>query len=240
MTVNRSKVTEHQQLYQQLGIESERIQKLLGYLNHDAPAPVHKMIDQCLEEARKYSNFKSILVEYDSDFIFSTNYSLAMSNLYGRRLEFFLDKIIFSELKKSEKIIAFVSTAGDAISRWSKEFMKKGDLLNGYIVDAIGSEIVESGMDNVHDNLEIFYKNLNLSVSNRYSPGYCGWDVSEQQKLFKLFKKDFSLVQLTASSLMKPSKSISGLIGVGKNMKKTEYTCKYCNMDECVYRNRRI
>ncbi|MCK7538940.1 MAG: hypothetical protein MZV63_52410 [Marinilabiliales bacterium] len=47
-------------------------------------------------------------------------------------------------------------------------------------------------------------------ITNRFSPGYCGWDVAEQHKLFSFFKDNFCGITLTESALMNPVKSVSG------------------------------
>jgi len=70
-----------------------------------------------------------------------------------------------------------------------------------------------------------------------YSPGYCGWKVAEQSKLFKMFPADFCNIGLTESMMMDPVKSISGIIGVGRDVKFDAYTCNLCNSLNCLYKN---
>jgi len=67
-----------------------------------------------------------------------------------------------------------------------------------------------------------------LKITNRYSPGYCGWVTSEQHKLFALLPKDICSIRLTESSLMLPIKSVSGFIGIGPNVRFNPYTCQLC------------
>ncbi len=222
--------------FSDLGLDNTQIQKAMGYIGEEAPWPFPEMIEQCLERASEICTFKSGLVTYPLTDAQKEGYQLFSQDLEGSSVDFTVDKIIFHQLKKSEKIIAFVSTAGKAISDWSKGLMAKGELLEGYIVDVIGSEIVEAGMDIIHDELEKHYQSLNLSVTNRYSPGYCGWHVSEQQKLFRFFPENFIDVSLTPSSLMVPHKSISGLIGVGEKVRRIGYGCSLCDSENCIYR----
>ena len=222
--------------FSQLPLNNLQIQKALGYTHEDAPAPFPDMIESCLQRAAEICTFKSGLIEYDLDDAISEGYHLCSHDLDGQPVEFTVDKIIFHQLKKSQKIITFVSTAGKNISDWSKQLMAQGDLLEGYLVDVIGSEIVEAGMDIIHDEIEEYYVAKGLSVTNRYSPGYCGWHVSEQQKLFRFFPKNFIDVTLTPSSLMVPHKSISGLIGIGKQLRRIGYGCSLCDSDNCLYR----
>lgn len=74
-------------------------------------------------------------------------------------------------------------------------------------------------------------------ISYPYSPGYCGWDISEQEKVFALLHPDPQVVRLNASCLMTPIKSVSGILGLGPEIRKQAYGCKMCGRRDC-YKNR--
>jgi hypothetical protein len=48
-----------------------------------------------------------------------------------------------------------------------------------------------------------------------YSPGYCGWHVSGQRTLFRRLQPERIGIELLESCLMRPSKSVSGVIVTG-------------------------
>ncbi len=48
-----------------------------------------------------------------------------------------------------------------------------------------------------------------------YSPGYCGWDISGQRKLFEFLKPETVGISLGESCLMQPLKSVSGVFIIG-------------------------
>jgi hypothetical protein len=50
----------------------------------------------------------------------------------------------------------------------------------------------------------------------RYSPGYCGWHISAQKKLFEYLKPKEIGISLLESYLMTPLKSITGVLIAGK------------------------
>jgi cobalamin-dependent methionine synthase I len=114
--------------------------------------------------------------------------------------------------------------------------MKDRDFLKGYIFDIVGTEIVEAAADLMQGDLEKNMRDSGKKITNRYSPGYCGWDVTEQHKLFQLMPENYCGIKLTPSALMDPIKSISGIIGIGENVKNNPYTCRLCNQNDCVYR----
>jgi hypothetical protein len=108
--------------------------------------------------------------------------------------------------------------------------------LEGYIYDVIGSEIADLAADFMQKDLEIVIASIGKKITNRYSPGYCRWDVSEQHKLFRLMPDNFCGIRLTPSALMDPVKSVSGFIGIGNDVRFNPYTCNLCEMKDCIYR----
>jgi len=150
-------------------------------------------------------------------------------------IDFTTNKIVYHQLKHSEQIAVFVCTAGEGISEWSKRVLS-ADPLNGLIADILGSVVVEAAMEAIHQKLSDEATQAGLKNTNRYSPGYCGWHVSEQHKLFSLLPKDICDIRLTDTSLMLPIKSVSGFIGIGPNVRFNPYTCDLCEATHCVYR----
>ena len=90
-------------------------------------------------------------------------------------------------------------------------------------------------MYKIQKELELDLRVKNLQISDRYSPGYCEWSVAEQQKLFSLLPENFCGISLSDSSLMTPIKSVSGIIGIGKDLKQKGYQCNWCNDQNCIY-----
>lgn len=143
---------------------------------------------------------------------------------------------IAAYLKGASHAALFICTAGDVFTKLSKDFNSKGDYLEAYIVDAIGSLTVENAMDRIQEKLSQSLSGQGLSISNRYSPGYCNWTLVGQQDLFKLIGGNPVGVSLSESSLMDPIKSVSGIIGIGEGVKKRDYGCNICNNKTCIYR----
>jgi len=222
--------------YSELEITNQQIQTILGFKDKPADEPFPSLIDECLEIARINLQIKVGLVEILNFEFDSVNYSVITHDILHNQLEFFIGKKIYNSIKKSEMLHVFVCTAGKKICDLSKKKAAKGDSLRSYILDIIGSEIVEAAMDKIQNESENFYRSERYNITNRYSPGYCDWPVSEQQKLFKLIPHNFCGVSLTTSSLMIPAKSISGIIGIGENVKRKGYGCSVCESENCIYK----
>ncbi len=148
-------------------------------------------------------------------------------------------KIIYGQLKNTESLVVFLCTAGKEIGNVSRKAMSEKDLLRGYVLDVIGSELVEAAADLMQEGIGKDFADGGYKITNRYSPGYCGWDVSEQNELFRLIPDNYCGIKLTDSYLMDPVKSVSGIIGIGRNVKKLPYTCNICDMQDCIYRKKR-
>lgn len=139
-------------------------------------------------------------------------------------------------IKGSTEVALFICTAGDIFTTLSSEFNSEGQYLEAFIADAIGSLTVENTMDRIQGDLSDKMLLAGKSITNRYSPGYCNWPLSEQKKVFDLIGKNPTGITLTDSFLMQPIKSVSGIIGIGENVRKREYGCKICNNKNCIYR----
>jgi cobalamin-dependent methionine synthase I len=153
-------------------------------------------------------------------------------------VNFNTDRIIASQLDGASHIAILVSTAGPLITWFSSELIKKGEFLRGYIADAFGSVVAERAADFAENEIKTLARSYGYNASNRLSPGYCGWDVSEQHKLFSFLPDKFCGVTLTESALMVPIKSTSAVIGIGENIKQGEYPCAECVRDDCFKRRK--
>lgn len=122
------------------------------------------------------------------------------------------------------------------ISEKSASLLQGDDPVLGYVYDVLGSIITEAAGDRMQSFLKSETEMNGEQVTNRYSPGYCQWPLSDQRKLFSFFHENICGVSLTDSSLMHPVKSISGVIGIGKNVKYREYICSLCSSSNCIYR----
>lgn len=153
--------------------------------------------------------------------------------------DFDMGKIILQQLKGAEAYAFFIATSGRGFEAFQHQLKEKGDMVQVFIADALGSVIAEKCADEMEKNLQLSIDKLGWKHTNRFSPGYCGWHVSEQQKLFPLFEGNTCGVTLTESSLMLPIKSVSGIIGVGQKVRRLDYTCGLCNFEKCYKRRKR-
>jgi len=206
----------------------------MGYQRGTAPEPVTLLIEEITKELLPLGDIRA---EYR---IFKEiNLRKEEKSLKVEGVTFNIKPIIYRQIKEAEEVALFICTAGPAIGEMSRHSMKSGDLLRGYVYDVIGSEVVEAAADRMQEELRTNMAATGKGITNRFSPGYCGWDVAEQHKLFSFFRDNFCGITLTESALMNPVKSVSGIIGIGKNVKYASYQCHLCDDKNCIYRSRK-
>ena len=143
--------------------------------------------------------------------------------------------IIMKGLSGADKYLLFIATAGMEFQEEINRIAEEGDIVKVYAADLIGSEIAEATVRECVKAIGADY--AGLGVSNPYSPGYCGWALSEQREIFSRFGCDTCGVRLNDSCLMYPIKSVSGIVSVGEKVEKREYGCAICGRKDC-YKNR--
>jgi hypothetical protein len=217
--------------FKDLKINVSQIEDILGYNEGEDRGIFIELIDQILQESEKICSIKSEFRIYSEIEFNNSDKSLDINHI-----NFQIKKIVFGQLKKSDSVAVFLCTAGEEIGIRSRKAMKEGDMLTGYIYDVAGSIIVDAAADFMQNELEKEMLSSGKKITNRYSPGYCGWHVEEQHKLFQLIPDNFCGIRLTHSALMDPEKSISGIIGIGENVKMNPYTCGLCEMKDCTFR----
>jgi len=203
----------------------------MGYKEGESHETFSELIRKLLNEAESVCSIKAEYRIFPIESFDDRGKSILVNGLI-----FNVKKILFGQLKKAEKTAVFLCTAGPEIGIRSRAAMKDGDLLTGYIYDVIGSEVVETATDLMQNNLKETMSAEGIKITNRYSPGYCGWDVAEQHKLFLLMTDNYCGIKLNDSALMNPEKSVSGFIGIGENVRYNPYTCRLCDMKDCIYR----
>ncbi len=228
------KAKEYTYQFDELDISTDIIEKFMGYEPGKAPEPIPQLIQEVLGIAHDYCDIKGGYVIHDKIDISREEKIIIIDGV-----QFEVKKIITNQLRKMDNVALFACTAGSGIGDYSKELMHEGDFVKGYIADVIGSEIVESAMDKIQDDLELHMQADGLFITDRFSPGYCGWSVAEQHKLFSFFPAGFCGISLTPTSLMQPIKSVSGFIGIGEHVRRKGYPCNHCDVVNCIYREKR-
>ena len=233
--INDSNMFEKHLTYNDLDITDRELLIQMGYGEADADKDTRLEMERMKERVREILKPRFCFHIAEEGELDCHSKTLTISgHTFG------IGPIIASQLRKSEAYALFVATSGMEFERLQHQLKEEGDMVSVFIADAMGSVIAEKTADIMERWLQVFVNDRGWKHTNRFSPGYCGWHVGEQQMLFSLLlEKDPCGVRLTDSSLMVPIKSVSGLTGLGREVKKMEYTCGLCNYAKCYKRRKR-
>jgi len=146
---------------------------------------------------------------------------------------------ITQQFAPAEYIHAIICTVGQKIEIEATRNMDT-DIMMGLALDGVGSAGVEALATLVCKQIEDQAADAGLQTTVPFSPGMLSWSVDEGQPfIFEILADINNLVELTPSFLMRPRKSLSMLLGVGKELGVKGSTCDYCAMQgTCKYRGK--
>ena len=171
------------------------------------------------------------------------NYQIVEGKIHENKIgmdqmNFKIGNTLAKLLKHSKQFAIFVATAGEEFEQYQKKLQAEGDIVKVYIADTLGSLIAERTGDIMEKALE--QEIFPLKHTNRVSPGYCGWNITEQKNLFEYIGHNNCDIQLSDSCLMHPIKSISGVIGIGEEVTERIYACTFCELKTCYKRKLKL
>lgn len=214
-------------------VEPGDIYKLLG--DQQSPVDDHtsEMVNHYITECLELSSLAGAFVLADAGQTKSAH-EIALGGI-----RFHTGKIISKMLQNATSYALFLVTTGPEPENLARKLLEKGEYLEAYITDLVASSLVESVADQLQEQVRSLAVSRGMLITNRYSPGYCSWNVEEQQKLFTLFPEGSCGISLSTSSLMSPVKSASGIIGMGREVTFQDYTCEICLMKNCQFRKKK-
>jgi hypothetical protein len=145
---------------------------------------------------------------------------------------------------RAVRLALFAATLGEPLSFEIQRLFDQGDLATAVMLDAAASAAAEQMVE----LLELEYSET-AGLKPRagvlaYSPGYCGWHVSGQRALFEALQPAEAGITLNDSCLMRPLKSVSGVLVAGPpeihDFDDDYPCCSACTTRECRDRIARI
>ena len=213
-------------------IDKKQVCHYVGYdADHKLSARISSLIDDYAEHAHHLIN---------------PAYSYVIRDVEWARgsISFVEDSIIFKSqvitqlLEHCHQVAVFLVTIGEYLEETVYRLAKDGCMLQATVLDATGSDAVEKLADVVQDRIRESANTEGLVTSQRFSPGYCDWNIGQQRMLFRALEGNTLGIRLTSECLMIPQKSISGIIGIGPSNGDVENCnhCKTCDKYDCPNR----
>lgn len=145
-------------------------------------------------------------------------------------------KLISQYLATAIQVHVVLCTIGSSIERYTDEMWNTNPVYS-MALDGFGSAAIEALANAACRYLESQAVERGWKSSIPLSPGMIDWSVQEgQPQIFRLLEKEDVGVTLTSSYMMRPSKSLTMVMGVGPDINMVGQTCDYCSMREvCRY-----
>jgi hypothetical protein len=137
---------------------------------------------------------------------------------------------------KGENFALIAATAGEGFDAYQKYLSCSNDYdyLDKFILDAIGNLTVERAVNLCEKKINEEMKGM--PHTHRFSPGYCEWPLSDQEKIMTILQYPCG-IQMTDFYFLIPTKSISGIIGFGKEVKTKVSECDLCELGKTCYKS---
>ena len=215
---------------QGLYVSIEKVFRDIGYAqDFEPPARLVALVTKCVERAQQFLRPSYSYVISDIESVHGSRVMLEGGIIFD-------SDVLAQLLTRAEKAAVFALTIGCQLEEKANQLAQGGLMLQTTVLDAIGSQLAERLADQVEDEIDDMARARGFSISRRFSPGYCDWDVRQQEMVFKMLKGNCAGIQLTDSYLMIPRKSLSGVIGIGYSEVAKYNPCPACDRYRCVGR----
>ncbi len=213
----------------QIDIDREQVLSHIGYEgDYEPSARIKSIVDDYIE------NYHD-LIESAYSYVIRNIESIQGDSVTIEGSVTFESKVIARLLERCEQVAIFALTIGNHLEEMVAYLAENGLVLQATVLDAVGSGVTEKLAGFVEDRIRLMSDIDGLVTSRRFSPGYCDWDISQQLMVFRAVERDSTEVQLTDDCLMIPSKSLSGIIGIGApDAGVDDYDpCQTCDKEDC-------
>jgi hypothetical protein len=147
-------------------------------------------------------------------------------------------ELLAQHMGGAQEIVIVLCTVGEALERRVAKVSKE-DAAYGLALDGVGSAGVEALANAACALFEEEATKEECQVTIPLSPGMVGWPVEQgQSQIFDLLDAGEIDVRLTESMMMLPRKSLTFVLGIGKELMAGGRTCDYCSLKEtCRYQD---
>jgi hypothetical protein len=139
-----------------------------------------------------------------------------------------------------------VVSAGKQCEEKARELCQEGKPDEYFFMEMYGSAVVEHLITIASGRICGWADHHGMVALPHYSPGYSGWDVSDQKKLWELIRqkngRDFpGELHVMDTGMLRPKKSLLAVFGITRHLDKVRtftklVPCENCSLPRCQYR----
>jgi hypothetical protein len=136
-------------------------------------------------------------------------------------------------------------SAGSECEEQARLLWQEGKPDEYFFLESFGSAVVEDLVARASGRICDLAGHLELMAVARCSPGYTGWDIADQNKLFDVVARGKSRpfpgpIEVLTSGMLRPKKSLLAVFGLasarGNKGMPAEAPCESCAFSPCQYR----
>jgi hypothetical protein len=145
----------------------------------------------------------------------------------------------------AERALLLAVSAGSGCEEHARQLWAESKPDEYFFLEIFGSAVVEHLVATSSGRICELAERDDLLAVPHYSPGYTGWIVADQNKLFDLIARGLSKpfpgpLEVLTSGMLKPKKSLLAVIGLapraGRSAVSAQVPCTGCAFSPCGYR----
>jgi hypothetical protein len=146
--------------------------------------------------------------------------------------------LIANHLATTSEVIVAVCTVGDGLANTISELFQT-DPVQALAFEGLAAAAAEALGEAACHYFESAAAADGMRASIPLNPGMIGWPLEEGQKqIFSLIDASEIGVSLGPGSIMRPLKSLSLVVGLGRDVDRTGQSCDFCSMrDTCRHKD---
>jgi hypothetical protein len=221
-------------------VQEAEFRRLLGYPSHHVPGG---RADELAAWAREW------YAEHGRPWVYVREVDLDVT---GSSL--FIDKTEFQSTQLREHLrsagarqaMLVAVSAGRACEEHARQLWQESKPDEYFFLEVYGSAVVEHLVASLSGRICDLAEKNGLMAVPHYSPGYTGWDIADQRKLFELISAGLTQplpepLEVMTSGMLRPKKSLLGVVGLAPSISRDatsprQVPCVSCSLSPCQYR----
>jgi hypothetical protein len=158
----------------------------------------------------------------------------------------FSSKRLCDQLREAQAAMVVAVSAGKECEEKARQLWQEEKPDEYFFLEVYGSAVVEHLITTTGARFCAWAEQQGMAILPHYSPGYPGWNVTDQSQLWELLRRKSGgefpgEIQVMDTGMLRPKKSLLAVFGitaqVDKVRKLTELIpCESCSMKSCQYR----
>ena len=147
---------------------------------------------------------------------------------------------------QSDRAVLVAVSAGSQCEDYAQQLWRESKPDEYFFMEIFGSAVVEHLVTVASGRICGWADHDGAAALPHYSPGYSGWDISDQARLWSLIRETAAphfdgQLEVFETGMLRPKKSLLAVIGITRNLEQARrlaklVPCENCSLPHCQYR----